>query len=309
MARLLSESVNFSLSRQETDNQVEMGILIYGCLDEAASVLLWWLSKFETDPQWKLDIVSAGEPWEVRFAQIAGRHSGDRSAAGLAQDITDVVADDTMLDTKDSIAIRKELMAEADARHALQEGRWDPFQYSAFLTRGIDLRRSLALRFPNNPESHYQLGSFLGMAGKHLHSRELVEEGIVECGIAAGLLPNWDGPAVEPGIMLANIGEYEAALSELENARKSLPHLTPHFRFVMGYVLTMLKRYAEALEFLESVIMERPDFAPAYQYAAHCAFKLGNMVKGASHAKAARRLGEFTEYNAWQDGKYSSRRK
>lgn len=147
------------------------------------------------------------------------------------------------------------------------------------------------------------------MAGKHLHSRELVEEGALECRIAAGLLPNWDAPAVEPGIMLANIGEHEAAINELEKARESLHQPTPHLQFVLGYVLTMLNRHAEALEFLESVTVQRPDFAPAYQYTARCAFKLGNMVKGASHAKASRRLGEFTEYNAWQAGKYSSRRK
>lgn len=162
LARLLYESINFSLSRQEADNQVELGILIYGCLEEAASVLLWWLSKFETDPQWKLDIVSAGEPWEIRFAQIAGRNSGDRSAAGLAQDISGVVTSDTMFDTKASIAIRKELMAEADVRHALQEGRWDPFQYSAFLTKGIDLRRSLSPPFSQQSGKPLSIGIIPG---------------------------------------------------------------------------------------------------------------------------------------------------
>jgi tetratricopeptide (TPR) repeat protein len=136
----------------------------------------------------------------------------------------------------------------------------------------------------------------------------LVDEGLVECKIAAGLLPNWDGPAVECGIMLANIGEYEAALYELEQARATLPQSTPHLRFITGYVLTRLERYADALEHLETVTEIRPDFASAHRYAAHCAFKLGDKTTGARHAKAARQLGDFSEYMAWRDGAYSSPR-
>ena len=145
------------------------------------------------------------------------------------------------------------------------------------------------------------------MAGKHLRAREMVDEGIVECKIAAGLLPNWDNPAVECGIILANIGEYDAALHELELARMALPEATPHLRYVTGYVLTMLERYPEALQHLESVIEVRPDFAPVYRYAARCAFELGDKTKGRRYAKAGRQLGEATEYMAWRDGAYSSR--
>ena len=120
-------------------------------------------------------------------------------------------------------------------------------------------------------------------------------------------MPNWDGPAVECGIMLANIGEYDAALRELEKARVALPEPTPHLRFVTGYVMTMLERYPEALEELEAVIQHRPDFASANRYAAQCAFRLGDKVKGARFSKAARQLGDFTQYMAWRDGTYASR--
>ena len=121
------------------------------------------------------------------------------------------------------------------------------------------------------------------------------------------MLPNWDGPAVECGIMLTNIGEHAAALRELEHTRATLSETTPHLRFVTGYVLMLLERYSDALEHLKTVTEVRPDFASAHCYAAQCAFKLGDKIQGAHHAKAARQLGDFTEWITWQDGGYSSR--
>ena len=93
-----------------------------------------------------------------------------------------------------------------------------------------------------------------------LDTRKLVDEGVTECKITAQLLPNWDGPAVECGIMLANIDEYDGALRELEQARATLPEETPHLRFVTGYVLMMLERYAEALDQLEVVTEAQAGF-------------------------------------------------
>ena len=215
--------------------------------------------------------------------------------------------DVTELDIDALTTIRRELQAEAHARGSVPPGEGGPHLVLDLLQDGIDHRRSLVRRFPHSPEAHYQLGSFLGMAGKNLRARELVDEGIVECKIAAGLLPNWDGPAVECGIILANIGEYDAALRELEQVRTALPETTPHLRFATGYVLMMLERYADALEHLKTVTEAKPDFASAHRYAAQCAFKLGDKIKGAHHAKAARQLGDFAEWMAWRNGVYSAR--
>ena len=147
------------------------------------------------------------------------------------------------------------------------------------------------------------------MLGENLRDRNLVDEGILECKIAAGLLPNWDAPAVEPGIILANIGDGHAALQELDQAESILPRPTPHLRFVKGYVLTRLEQYSEALECLKAVIEERPDYASAYDRAAHCAFMSGDKTNGLRYAKVARLLGIPAEYYAWGNGLYSSRPK
>ena len=70
-----------------------------------------------------------------------------------------------------------------------------------------------------------------------------------------------------------------------------------------------LERLTEALECLEAVINERPDFAPAYDHAAHCAFHSEDKAKGLRYAKEARMRGMPAEHWAWGDGAYSARSK
>ena len=88
-----------------------------------------------------------------------------------------------------------------------------------------------------------------------------------------------------------------------------MPEATPHFHLNIGYVLRNLSRHAEALNHLEQVLKVRPDYALAALHAAFCAFSLGNPRKGLHYAKVARRLGEPGAYRAWEEGKYSKRRR
>ena len=162
----------------------------------------------------------------------------------------------------------------------------------------IALRRRLAERFPGNPLAHLQLGSFLGDLGVQFADRMLIDEGILECRIAAGLQPDWDAPAVEPASTLVNFGEREAALRELQQAERNLPEPTPHLQFVKAYVLMTLDLYSEALACLEAVIENRAKFAPAYDLAAHSAFQSGDKIKGLLYAKEARMRGIYTEHRA-----------
>ena len=146
------------------------------------------------------------------------------------------------------------------------------------------------------------------MAGKHLGRRDLIDEGMTECAIASGLLPSWDLPAVEQGIILANFGAFEEALERLERVKEALPHETAHFCFAKGYVLMELTRYAEALDLMERVLEDRPDYAKAALHAAHCAIMLGDNWAGQRHAKRARRLGEPDAFTAWKAGRYYRRK-
>ena len=62
----------------------------------------------------------------------------------------------------------------------------------------------------------------------------------------------------------------------------------------------MLERYSDALECVDGALEERPDFASAYDQAAHCAFQSGDKIKGLRYAKEARMRGMYTEHRVWE---------
>ena len=266
----------------------EIGALRFGAAEPwVHDVLLPNLAIAEPDPAWKEDILAAAAPWDVSFQHVGAKNTQLRSAAGLAQDTSDIAGGEDP--------------ARFQIYNRLSRTMFEP------LKSGVAIRRAIAHDFPSSPTAHLELGSFLGMAGKWMGRRDLVDEGITECKIASGLLPDWDNPAVEPGIILANIRAYDEALVELAHAAERLPVATPHLRFATGYVLMELSRHTEALEHFESVIASRPDYALAHGYAARCAFELGGTTKAIGFAKTARRLGEPTEYNAWRKRRKKSR--
>ena len=76
--RLLSTSINFPLSKDEYANHVELRLLLFGCLDDAAPPLLWLLPKLENDTSWKQGILAAASPWELYFEATSGKHGGPK---------------------------------------------------------------------------------------------------------------------------------------------------------------------------------------------------------------------------------------
>ena len=308
-ARALSQSAELPRILGGKPRGVVRNLVMLGSAGGSAADLLSWLADREPDPDWRWTLLAAIRFWDPAFEAVSMMHTGQRSAAGLAQDISDVTGIVTEEDQQINEALKWEASWHADFAIAPRVDDEDLGFYLAKLQGSIDLRRSLVRRFPQNTLAHSHLGSFLGMVGKNLGERSFVDEGILECKIAAGLQPDWDNPAVEVGIILVNIGEGAAALRELEHAERNLPEPTPHLRFVKGYVLMTLERYPEALQCLEAVIDERPEFAPAYDHAAHSAFQSGDKTKGLRYAKDARMRGMYAEHRAWGSGAYSSRPK
>ena len=258
---------------------------------------------------WADDIYAVTLSIELQLRHIVTTQPGGRMAAGLAQDYFDVVGEPTPEDLEADDAIRTTLLGEQDDIFPFRmESGVVPHPFS-LIDRSIRLRRGLVRRFPQSADAHYQPGSMLGMMGRRVRNREWVDEGIMECRVAAGLEPRWDGPAVEPGIILCNIEDWDGALRELETAEGSLPAVTPHLRNVRGYALMNAGRLEEALAEYLAVVAVRPDFATAWGYAAHCAFSLGNRTEGLRYAKRARALGDPETYHAWDNGAYGPRRK
>ena len=262
------------------------------------------------DGGWRDVILRAAMPWELAFGLAMKTEGGSKSsAAGLAQDYLDVVDEPARAGAAAvSEVITAELGQQLDMlipRGPLPGAEHHPL---SILEDGIARRRRLVERFPGNPEAHQHLGSYLGLVARSTGIRKFVDQGLLECRIASGLCPAWDTPAVERGIILTNFGAHQEAFDELEQVARELPELTPHWRFVTGYVLMELERFSEGLEHLEVVVRVRSDYALAYRYAAHCAFRVGNGVKGRDYAKKARRLGDTVEFEAWQRGDYRTRR-
>ena len=308
-ARALSQSPKLSRILGDEPRGIVRNLIMFGSAGGSASDLLSWLADREPDPDWRWNLLAATRFWDPAFEAVSMLHTGHRTASGLAQDISDVTGVFKEENRHIVEALQRKASWHADFAQAPRGDAEDPGSYLTSLQHRIALRRGLAARFPENPLAHMQLGSLLGDLGVQFGDRRLIEEGILECRIAAGLQPNWDAPVVEPAAILVNIGEREAALRELEQAERSLPEPTPQLRFVKGYVLMTLELYPEALACLEAVIEERPDFAPTYDLAAHSAFQSGDKTKGLRYAKEARMRGIYTEHRAWGAGAYSSRPK
>lgn len=294
----------------------EYRALQYGSDYLISHTLLRNLAVQVSDEDWRRDLLAATIDWEVLFQVEAGRANLPRTAAGLAQDAADVPSSTTAQpglgepprDEDPARAAVTRLADEADEM-LRRLGRGELDSAMRMLNDGIEVRRTIARNFPLSPLAHSELGSFLGMVGRNLGWDDLIDEGITECKIATELLPGWDTPAVEPGLILMNVGAYEEALEELVRARETLPVETPHLAFSMGYALMMLSRHAEALEHFVRVMEARPDYALASLYASHCAFMLGDNWAALRYAKAARGLGEPGAYLAWKRGTYASLKK
>ena len=239
---------------------LESTLFLSGSDAPAARGLLRALAAELPDKQLRAAVMDATVPWQLAFGKmLLGEGGPGKAAAGLAQDYVDVV---DVSAREEVIAVGESIMAELGEEVSsitppdpASGTRGHPFSFS---DDSLSKRRRLVDRFPDSPEAHYQLGSFLGMVGKNTGLRKLIDEGLFECRIASGLCPTWDAAAVERGIILTNFGDHNGALRELEQVGENLPELTPHWRFVMGYVLTMLERFPEGLKQLEAVIGTSP---------------------------------------------------
>ena len=296
----------------EENPTADLVALVHGTAHQSARDLVLILAENEAHDSWRRIFVYATLDWDIAIQSITARSGLGRSAAGLSQDLQDIKSPEKTSCKSNFVPdpahdAVQQLADEVDYSINEIASRGGLAGLAQSLRHGIDRRKAIVDKYPLSPLAHFQLGSFLGMVGKHMGRRDLVDEGIVECRISSLLKPDWDGPAVEPGIMLANIGAYEAAQSELRRAEENLAKPTPHLQFVKGYVLMELNQFEESLKLLENVLNVRHNYALALKFAARCAFHLGDRRKGLRYAKAARRHGEPSEYEAWKNGRYPSR--
>lgn len=309
LVELVREPGEASAPSDLVEDVVPLLLLMVGSFAPFAPGLLRPLAARPELRGWTDDMRAVALSPELKMQFIARDHSGGRAAAGLAQDYVDVVVAPSPEDLEATEAIRRVLSGQADELFSVNSTVHQIERPAAYYQRAIQVRRRLARRFSENADAHYQLGSMLGRAGARLRNRDLIVEGIMECRVAAGLELRWDAPAVEPGIILTHVGDWDGVLRELDVAEESLPAVTPHLRNVRGYALMNSGRFEKALAEFLAVVEARSDFGSAWGYAARCAFGLGNRTDGLRYAKRAKALGDPVVYDAWEKGAYGHRKK
>ncbi len=305
---LISEDIN-AMKRPPIEEVagLEFEILRYGTDEPLSHALLRNLASVEKDDKWQKEILASITSWDLRFEEIGAATSLPGASAGLAQELPEEARKEAFEDGTEEDLKKLREASSLRAKDYARIAAGDIKMLIEQLNGGINDRRLIVKQHPLSPQAHSELGSYLGMVGKYLGNRGMINEGIRECKIASTLCKDWDTPLVEPGIILINVGRYEEALVELKSAASKLPMITPHLAFNRGYALMQTKKFEQALVDFELVIKKRPNYALALDYAAHCAFMLDDHTKGMQYAKEARKYGEPRAYSDWRKGVYKNK--
>ncbi len=129
---------------------------------------------------------------------------------------------------------------------------------------------------PDHDTAHFELGAVYWQAG-------FIEDGITECRIAVALKPDWELPQVEIGIIFLNAKRFEEARSHLEAVYAAAKAPTSHLKFNLGSAKWRCGFFAEGLSLFEEVLSDEAcgSYPHALDQAAHCAFMVGDDVRGA----------------------------
>jgi tetratricopeptide (TPR) repeat protein len=160
------------------------------------------------------------------------------------------------------------------------------------------LRRAVEF-MPAHDTAHFELGAALWQTGD-------IEGGLAECRIAVAIKPEWELPKVEIGIIFINADRYEEARTHLEAVYADAQVPTTHLKFNLATARWRCGQFAEGLALLEEVLSDEAygSYPNALDQAAHCAFMLGDDVRGRRYAKQANDLGRVDTYRRWQAGAY-----
>lgn len=295
-------------------------ILLFGTQFVSSEYLLRALWRQEHDRVWQADLMAASKPWHIRLTHVA-QHLGGLDEAiqrihdeygipietikGQMDNVPrEVQADLTRLGSMDPSELEGKtfVRVKGDAKFSARNQmiQFAQARYEGDIDTAIlHMRRAVELQ-PESVDYHFRLGADLGKAGE-------VEEAIQECWLATQLNPTWEMPRVEVGIILLNAGRSEEALEHLESVACNQTSLSAHLAFNLGVARLRTSDAAGALDALEKAIEAKPDHALALDIAAHCAFLIGDQVKGRKLAKLANKLGQSETYMEWKTGKYRAK--
>ena len=311
ISRNLSGLRRFSNLPYDDAMRAQLFVLFLGARFIASPHLLKHLWRLEEDAVWRTELMAASNPWHLRLSHIA-QHLGGRDEVarrmgeeyGITEEEAREMLDAALLDlpadptrpsseSEGSIFIRLKGDAKYSARNRMIQFAQARSE-GDLITALTHVRRAVELQ-PENADYHFQLGGTLGMTG---NARD-IEEGIRECWIAASLIPDWEMPRVEVGIILLNARRDHEAHEHLERMVSSSEYLSAHLALNLGVARLRVGKLGEALKSLEETLSQEPDHAMALDLAAHCAFLIGDKAKGRRLAKRAMQFGYRESYDEW----------
>jgi Flp pilus assembly protein TadD len=145
---------------------------------------------------------------------------------------------------------------------------------------------------PANARYRFSFGATLWQAGEWDRALEELRE-------SCRLDPGWDRPFVEIAIVWLNRGMPDQALFHLQSRGDQFRSRSDHFNAHEGFALKLLMKVDEALVAFERAISLNPNHGLALDWAAECAFLLGDKQKGRSYAKRAYDLGSFDSHRRY----------
>ena len=294
--------------------------LLHFILGAGRSFQALWLQYLwdtENDPEWKQDIVCVERDWVSRLFQVNLRFSDegvlerctgtnylyinpyDKPPGGGYYGALLHRDDDGISAGFDYVSARY-IDNKIDGEMALWGGAgWEAWACNWDKNTEDQFRLAIESN-PDSARAHLDLGVFLGLHGclpTHL------EEGYQECIKAIELRPKWELPWIETANILLHAGDSERPLQLLNDATNNISRPSHRLMYTIAFAKMMNRDFVGALEMFENATRMKPDFAPAFENAAFCAFRLGENLVGRRYAKIARRLGISTTYDLYDVGK------
>ena len=250
-------------------------IVTFGANSKFSEPLLAVLVAFESDNEWKDDLLVAGSDWVGRVLEVNLKvHQAEE--------------DDLIRETDSGILKSWDVSNPTAFTHyqrsmeLSQQGRM--YEALAEVVRATELD-------PLDPANHFTLGSAKGGIGLHEGNEVLVKEALDACWTAVALDPNWILPWTEIGWLLLRTGRAKEAVDHLKGVRPECGPLDSRYYDALGSSLLELGEFTDALAVFQSSLELNPDDPRIAAVAATTALQAGDSIKFNRYRKMARHTG------------------
>ena len=259
----------------ETDAAALTDLVMLGTRSPLAEPLLSALARYESDVEWKEDILSAGSDWIHRVL-----------AANLQVHLAE---ENALIESTGGQILKNWDVRNPKAYEHYQrsmelqlEGKWDEAVAEVVKAAKLD---------PLDPANHFTLGSAKGGIGLRTGDETLIREGLEACWLAVALDPKWSLPWTEIGKLLLGMGRTGDAVEHLRAVPCDCGPLDHHYFTALGIALSQFGKFSESLAAFEASLEQNPDDPRVAALASAAAGAVGDGSRSNRYSKEARHLG------------------